>query len=241
MYFSEGRERGKVYVYALREVCGSTAGESRGCRRGWGVQALPQELCPLLSPPQGRSRLRSPTSFHQTSQGTAAWPKGNRAWQRLSVVAAARLKEDLSVFLVYKQSQGVCSLPAKGVQPALEQSHLGSRLCCSRPGELPSPEEVMYRVQGEVLLLPAPRKRGTGCKWGLCNMGFSIHFASPKTVPSKGTLLPRVVGCDKVGPSTTSGHRRNTCHPCPLPSCPAALWGRTSFPTTLKSGSKCNF
>ena len=64
MYFSEGRERGKVYVYTLREVCWSTAGASRGRRRDQGIWVLAWEPCPLVSPPQGSSGLHAPASFH---------------------------------------------------------------------------------------------------------------------------------------------------------------------------------
>ena len=93
-----------------------------------------------------------------------------------------------------------------------------------------------------------------GCKVGFLQRGclsgetVSIRFASPKTIPSKGTPLPGgwarhgVLGSTKVGPSTiASGHRQDVCHPRPLPWRPAALWGRTSFPAALESGSKCSF
>lgn len=95
MYFSEGRERGKVYVYTLREVSGSTTGRDGDIA---GDKALTRELCPLVSPPRGGSGQRTPASSHQTSQGTAARCEGSGAWQHLAVVAAARLGEDLSCF-----------------------------------------------------------------------------------------------------------------------------------------------
>lgn len=137
-----------------------------------------------MSSPWGGSGLHAPASFHQTSQGTATRSKGSRAWQHLAVVAAARLKEDLSVFLVYKQSQGVCSLPAKGVQPVLEQSHLDSRLRCSRPGKLPGPEEVMHGVQGGVFATLVSLWRNS--------------FQS--TLPPPKPFLPRAPSCPEAGP-----------------------------------------
>lgn len=74
------------------------------------------------------------------SQGTAAWPKGSRAWH----ASLLSLEENLSVFLVYKQSRGLFT--ASRVQPELEQSRLSLRLRCSELGKLPSPGDLMHGV-----------------------------------------------------------------------------------------------
>jgi len=172
--------------------------------------------------PQGPGRLGA-------SMGTVSPPVTSPGWLQLpsditghGSPAAARLEEGLSVFPVYKQARGVCSLPAKGVQPAPEPSCLVSRLRCSRPGELPSPEEAMHGVQGG----------------GLRNVGVSPVKQSPFALLSPKPRAPSCPGSWGAArsvppPSTTSGHRRDV--PTPSPSL-AAFRGRTSFPAALKSG-----
>lgn len=132
MYFSEGRERGKVYVYTLREVRGSTA-ERAGDTMG---RVSPPVTSPLWLRAARTRQLLSNVAGHIW----AAWPKGSRAW----LASLLSLEENSSVFLVYKQSRGLFT--ASRVQPELEQSRLSLRLRCSELGKLPSPGDLMHGV-----------------------------------------------------------------------------------------------
>lgn len=55
MYFSEGREQGRVYVYNLRQVLGRGRGASPQLSLGspWGKQGYPREAS--IHPPQSQA------------------------------------------------------------------------------------------------------------------------------------------------------------------------------------------
>lgn len=179
-----------------------------------GKLGTPRAVCPLVSPPQSGFGLRTPTSFHQMLQGTAARPKGTRAWH----ASLLWLKENLSVFLVYKQSQGVVHCQQSPACAGAELPHLEASLL--QAGRASQPQ------QGDA----------QGVKWDRCNMGISLEKQCPqKLFPPRAAACPDpgwTWGCGEqqghvppptpaLAPSSTLGQDQLSCH--------ARIWLKMQF------------